>query len=360
MPQFSINQKPSLPLSPRPIVSIGAGGIVRNAHLPAYSKAGFKVVGLFDLDRPRAAALAHDFGIERVYATLQEAIRNAPPRAVFDVAVPASAILQVLPHLPDGAAVLIQKPMGESLVEAREILDLCRRKSLSAAINFQLRYAPLVLAARCIIDQGFLGELVDMEFGATIQMPWHLWPFLEKIPRVEILYHSIHFLDLIRSFLGEPLGVYARTLTHPKTMHLASTRSTIVLDYGDTVSARVVANAQHEFGRRHQSNYVKWEGTQGAIKAQLGITLNYPDCEPDWLEYCLLEPGKAPEWRSLPLEGTWLPDAFVGPMASLMRFLEDSSNPLATSVEDAFRTMALVEAAYQSSSLGGTPIRHNV
>jgi predicted dehydrogenase len=359
MPQFSIDQKPPLPLSPRPIVSIGAGNIVRNAHLPAYAKAGFKVAGLFDLDKARAESVARDFGIERVYATLQEAIRNAPERAVFDVAVPASAILQILPHLPDGAGVLIQKPMGETLAEARGILNLCRRKSLTAAINFQLRYAPLVLAARSMIDQGFLGQLVDMEFGATIHMPWHLWPFLETLPRVEILYHSIHFLDLIRFFLGEPSGVYARTLKHPKAMRLASTRSTITLDYGETVSARIVANTLHEFGSRHQASYVKWEGTQGAIKAQLGINLNYPHCEPDWLEYCLLEPGKAPEWRSLPLEGAWLPDAFVGPMASLMRFLEDSSNPLSTSVEDAFRTMAVVEAAYQSSSLGGAPVLYD-
>jgi predicted dehydrogenase len=358
MPQF--NQKPLLPLTARPIVSIGAGGIVRNAHLPAYSKAGFKVAGLYDLDKARAESLARDFGIERVYATLEEAIGRAPERVVFDVAVPASAILQILPHLPDGAGVLIQKPMGETLAEAREILNLCRRKNLTAAINFQLRYAPLVLAARGIIDQGFIGQLVDMEFGATIHMPWHLWPFLETIPRVEILYHSIHFLDLIRSFLREPSRVYAKTLKHPKAMQLASTRSTIILDYGETVSARIFANTNHEFGRRHQSNYVKWEGTQGAIMAQLGITLNYPSSEPDWLEYCLLEPGKAPEWKSLPLEGTWLPDAFVGPMASLMRFLEDSSNPLSTSVEDAFKTMAVVEAAYQSSSLGGTPVSYDV
>jgi predicted dehydrogenase len=247
--------------------------------------------------------------------------------------------------------------MGETLAEAREILNLCRRKSLSAAINFQLRYASLVLAARDIIDQGLIGKLVDMEFGATIHMPWNLWPFLETIPRVEILYHSIHYLDLIRSFLGEPLGVYAKTLKNPKAMRLASTRSTIILDYGETVSARIVANTQHEFGPRHQASYVKWEGTQGAIKAQLGIHLNYPNCEPDWLEYCLLERGNAPEWKSLPLEGTWLPDAFVGPMANLMRFMEDSSNPLPTSVEDAYRTMALVEAAYRSSSVGGTPVQ---
>ena len=33
-----------------PIAIVGAGGIVQYAHLPAYRKAGFPVVGLFDRD----------------------------------------------------------------------------------------------------------------------------------------------------------------------------------------------------------------------------------------------------------------------------------------------------------------------
>ncbi|MCC6777635.1 MAG: gfo/Idh/MocA family oxidoreductase, partial [Hyphomicrobiales bacterium] len=37
------------PSTPRPIVIIGAGGIVTDAHLPAYRLAGFPVAGVFDL-----------------------------------------------------------------------------------------------------------------------------------------------------------------------------------------------------------------------------------------------------------------------------------------------------------------------
>ena len=38
-----------LPSNKKPIVLIGAGGIVKDAHLPAYKKAGFKVIGLSDI-----------------------------------------------------------------------------------------------------------------------------------------------------------------------------------------------------------------------------------------------------------------------------------------------------------------------
>jgi len=356
MADIIINQKISLPKALRPIVIIGAGGIVRDAHLPAYSKAGFKVAGIYDLNAERSRSLAEHFEVGRVFSTLTQAVQGTPEGAIFDVALPASAILEVLPHLPDGSGVLIQKPMGDDLTEAREIRNLCHRKRLKAAMNFQLRYAPSALAARSLIQGGYIGELHDLDFRVTVYTPWHLWTFLEGIPRVEILYHSIHYLDLIRSFLGDPQGVYAKTVKHPKAGRLAATRSNIILDYGDSLRANVSTNHHHEFGPRHQESYVKWEGTRGAIKAQLGVNLNYPKGEADWFEYCLLAEGKAPEWKTVPLEGTWFPDAFIGPMASLMRFVEGSSHELPTSVDDAFRTMALVEAAYQSSHSGATAI----
>lgn len=351
-----LNQKAELPLSPRPIVLIGAGGIVRDAHLPAYRIAGFPVVGITDLARARAEALAAQFGIPSVYDTLAEAVDAAPADVVFDVAVPAAAILEVLPLLPPGAVVLIQKPMGENLQQARRIAAVCRQRGFTAAVNFQLRFAPFVLAARSLIDAGAIGQLHALEVRLNVNTPWHLWDFLFGLERMEIVYHSIHYFDLVRSFLGDPRGVYARTTVHPEKRRLASTRTLAVLDYGDDKLVGLSVNHDHAFGRRHQESYLKWEGTRGAIKAKLGLLLDYPRGEPDEFEYCLLEEGREPEWRAVHIEGSWFPEAFIGSMASLMRYAEGSSRRLPTAVEDALRTMALVEAAYQSSAGGATPI----
>lgn len=328
---------------------VGSGGIVRDAHLPAYAKAGFPVAGIYDVETSRAETLARQFGVPRVYGSLEEANQDAPPDAVFDVAVPASQILRVLPGLPEGCGVLIQKPLGETLAQAEAIRQLCRQRRLKAAVNFQLRFAPLALAARSLIDQGLLGQVHDMDFRVTVYTPWHLWTFLEEIPRVEILYHSIHYLDLIRTFLGEPRGVYAHTIRHPNAPKLSSTRSSILLNYGDQRRAQIVTNHGHEFGPRYQESTVKWEGTRGAIRATMGVLLNYPKGEPDRFEYCLLDNRGESEWMELPLQGNWFPDAFVGTMSVLMRFLEGSQKQLPHSVDEACKTMALVEACYQSS-----------
>src|SRR5690606_15361051 len=225
-----MEQKPEIQI-------IGAGGIVKDAHLPAYRIAGYRVGGIFDPDTEKARKLAGQFNITRVHSRLEDLIRHADKRTVFDVAVPGNAVLSVLEQLPDETTVLIQKPMGNTLEEARAILDCCRKKRLKAGINFQLRYAPFVVRAREMVDTGVIGDLCDLEVNVNVFTPWNLWTFLNDLPRVEILYHSIHYIDLIRSFLGNPSGMYAKTTKHPKMARLASVRSNIIMDYGDMIRA---------------------------------------------------------------------------------------------------------------------------
>ena len=64
----------SMPKKPLPIVIIGAGGIVSDAHLPAYKKAGFEVFGIFDPVGEKAEKCAKDFNIKKLYASEEEAL----------------------------------------------------------------------------------------------------------------------------------------------------------------------------------------------------------------------------------------------------------------------------------------------
>src|ERR1700677_5415285 len=92
-----LESRPPRPKATRPIVVLGAGGIVRAAHLPAYAKAGFPVVAIADSASGKAAALAAEFGAGRGFDSVAEAVRFAPADVVFDMAVPASQIMAILP-----------------------------------------------------------------------------------------------------------------------------------------------------------------------------------------------------------------------------------------------------------------------
>lgn len=329
---------------------VGAGGIVRDAHVPAYRKAGFALAGVYDVRREAAESAAAAFGIPRVFRSLDEAF--ACEGVIFDVAVPGGALAGVVERAQPGSALLLQKPMGESLADARRILAACRERRLTAAVNFQLRFAPNVLALRDALASGSFGALTDLEVRICLHTPWELWPFLRGLPRLEVLYHSIHYLDAIRALVGEPRSVYCRGVRHPESPDLADTRNSIVLDYGDTVRCSVVTNHAHRFGAKHAVSELKLEGTRGAARLSMGVNLDYPRGRPDELELC--EPGG--EWTDVPLVGSWFVDAFQGPMSNLQRFVAGEDERLETGVEDAIRTMALVEACYASSAAGGTRI----
>jgi len=352
MQQALRSAQPPRPKTALPIIIIGAGSIVHDAHLPAYQKAHFPVAALVDTDLEKAAALAQQFSVPLATTSLAEAIDKAPKNSAFDLAVPAGAILDVLPQLPDGAAVLIQKPMGNTLAEAEQILTLCRNKRLIAAVNFQLRYAPAMLAAKRITDAGLLGELHDMEVVVSAYMPWDLWTFLSSAPRLEILYHSIHYIDLVRSWFGNPERVTAKTLRNPLTAKLAATKSVITLDYGDWKRVYIATNHGHRYADS-QCSYAQWEGMEGALRAGMGVNLDYPKGRPDTLCFAKREAG----WQELPPRGNWFPDAFAGSMGSLQAHVTGDTNILPTSVEDAIDTMRTVEAAYISSERDGVPLK---
>jgi predicted dehydrogenase len=345
-----LRQSWDVPSRPRPIVVIGAGGIVRTAHLPIYQRLKYPVAGIYDIKPDAARETASRFGVGNVFASLPHAA--ASPDAIFDVAVPGDQISGVLRELPRGSAVLIQKPMGEDLEDARAIVKICHDRGLIAAMNFQLRFSPNVLALSDLVARNALGDIVDVEVRLVVKQPWHLWTFLEGAPRLELLYHSIHYLDAIRALLGEPHGVYCRAVAHPALPEFNDTRSTVILDYGDAVRCSLLLNHVHQQDSTLSASLLKLEGTRGAAQLTMGVNLNYPNGPRDTLDVAL--DGRP--WQPVPLRGSWFIEAFEGPMSNLQRFVAGEDTALVSPVEDAIKTMAVVEACYQSSASGATPV----
>jgi predicted dehydrogenase len=345
-----------LPSQNQPVYIIGAGGIVNDAHLPAYKIAGFNVQGIFDINFEKAIAAKEKFSLPYVFRSFDELMSKAPGNSVFDIAVPGSQTISILERLPAGSSVLIQKPMGEDYSEAKKILEITQNKKMLAGVNFQLRYAPYILSAKEIISKNLLGNLNDIEVNVNVYTPWKLWNFLMSSDRVEILYHSIHYIDLIRNLLGNPRSVYAKTTKHPSIPELASVRSNIIMDYGEMIRANILTNHCHNYGTPNQQSYIKIEGRKGAIKINFGALIDYPRGAADSFEYVLLEDGKEPEWKTIQIEGSWFPHAFIGSMKEILLAANGQIERPDNSVEDCIYTMACVEAAYLSSESGGIPL----
>jgi predicted dehydrogenase len=344
---FTPHYKPQLPLkTDYGIGIVGCGGIVNYAHLIAYKNNQLNVVACYDLDPATAQKTAQTHGIPRVYATLDELLAD-PLVEIVDIAVQPWHQREIAEKaLSAGKHLLCQKPLSDVFADAVAIVEAGRRAGRKVAVNHQMRWSAGIAAARDLISRGCIGTPTDAQIQVSTNTPWHMWPWLANSPRLEVQYHSIHYLDSIRSLFGDPEWVTSRHARYPKQGAKAETKTITVLDYANGLQTLVAVNHHDESGDGYA--VFRFLGTEGLIKGTIGLMYNYPNGRPDTfaVHSNVVEPET---WFDIKLEGMWIPDAFIGPMASLMEAIQTDGTP-ATDAADILNTLRVVEAAYLSAA----------
>ncbi len=326
----------------RPVAIVGAGAIVDVAHLPAYRDAGIAVVGITDLDAGRARDVAERHGIPVVYPST-EALLAAHDAEVVDIAVPGAAQPAIVEAaIAAGYDVLAQKPFAPDVATGRRLADLADAAGRRVVVNQQLRYDEGIAAAHALVRRGAIGDLHHVAFRVEIHTDWAAWPWLLTTPRLEVSNHSIHYHDVVRWMLGEPSAVFCvgRRIPGQRAVAETATTTSYLFDSGATA----LVHTDHNVTRAEPSATFELQGTRGTIRGTLGLLYDYPHGRADTLE---LSSDATDGWVQYPVTRRWLPDAFVGPMASLLDALAGGPEP-STSARDNVGTLALVDALYLS------------
>jgi predicted dehydrogenase len=352
MPPFPvIDDRPAPPRTRSfGIALIGCGGIVNYAHLPAYRAHNLKIVGCYDLSRDTAVSTATAQGIPRVYDSIDELLID-PEVTIVDIAIHPEAQPDVAVRCVEaGKHVLCQKPLALNPIEARRIVDAASFMGAKAAVNQQMRWSGGIAAAKQIIERGFIGQWTDFQINVSVRTPWEMWPWLRDSDKLDVMFHSIHYLDAIRYLAGDPISVTSRHTTFPGQPERAETKTVTVLDYESGAQALIAVNHHDESGGVHAR--FRFLGTEGVIEGDIGLLASYPDGGVDTVR-ARRSDEPAGEWHEPKLTTLWMPDAFIGPMASLINAINTGGTPL-TSVADNLNTIRVVTAAYESMAQGRT------
>jgi predicted dehydrogenase len=325
---------------------VGAGFIVRDCHLVAYSEAGFRVVGITSRTLERAREVADLRGIARVFPSV-EALLDDPEVEIIDIAVPPaeqpSIIRRVLGHRRKARGILAQKPLALSPGEARDLAEACSRAGVVLQINQNMRYDHSVRAAKHLVERGILGDPVL----ATIEMRAipHWMPWAREGRSLSTFVMSIHHLDTFRYWLGDPVRVLASARPDPRTeFPHADGINLYILEYelgarasswDDVWSGPAREGAAADIG-------IRWrlEGTDGLALGTIGWP-GWPRRVPSTIDYSTRSDQGA--WHRPRWPEAWFPDAFAGTMAGLLRALETGTEP-DISGRDNLGTIALCEA----------------
>jgi predicted dehydrogenase len=327
---------------------VGAGFIVADVQLDAYSRAGFDVRAITSRTRTNAETVAKRWSIPAVYDTVDELLDDTSVQ-ILDVAYPPHLQPEVIraalsrPHI---RGILAQKPLALDLAEATALVEEVEAAGKTMSVNQNMRYDQSIRALKQLIDAGELGEVVT----ATVDMRAvpHWQPFLRDYDRLTIANMSVHHLDALRFLFGEPEDVYTAVRADPRTRFahtdgiVASTlrfpNGVLALSFEDVWGGPVQEGVEGDVA-------IRWrvEGTKGLATGTLGWP-DFPDGSPSTLRYST--EGTA-GWVEPTWETRWFPDAFAGVMEQLQHAVA-TGEPPALPARDNLRTMALVEAAYRS------------
>jgi predicted dehydrogenase len=190
------------------------------------------------------------------------------------------------------------------------------------AVNQQLRRDAGIRVSKQLLEQSALGDVADARIEVSVRTPWHMWPWMAESARLEVIYHSIHYRDSVRDLFGDPFRVAAFHAGWPGKSETGETRTLTLLDYpGDL---RVIIDVNHHNWSDDAYARFRWLGVQGIVRGTIGLHYDYPTGRVDTLDD---QPNVEPvRWHTAELSTRWIPNAFVGPMASLMRAIQRAAS----------------------------------
>jgi len=172
---------------------VGCGGAGRN-HAAGYrNAANAELVGVCDLDRERADALAAEYDVDAYYE-LSELLADVGPDVVSIATPERYHVEPTVTALEGGAHVFCEKIMADSVAGAERMVEAAEATGQTLGVDYNYRHMPSFAHIESAVEEGDLGD-VHLAALDVHAYGWH------------------HALDLLAFLFGEPRSVRA-TLDH--------------------------------------------------------------------------------------------------------------------------------------------------
>ncbi|ALN75205.1 Gfo/Idh/MocA family protein [Aureimonas sp. AU20] len=331
------------------VIVVGCGAMSHVWFEAAAARSDLEIVAAVDLDLKRAedCLARHGLGDARAFTDFAKAVRESRADIVFDIAVPSARSAIVRAALESGCHVLSEKPMAETLDEARSLVDAARRAGRHHVVIQNRRYLEPVRRIRDFLASGAIGEVTSTHCDFFLAP--RFGGFREEMAHVLLLDMAVHTFDAARFLTGEnAISVYAEEWEPSSSWYRqgSSAAALFRMESGALFSYRGSWCAR---GRA-----TPWEA-EWRIVGTLG-TLTWDGAER--IEAEVVDPehrdGLFETTRSLVVPPLG-PDARVGGHAGVMRdFLEAIANGRAAETDGSsnIQTLAMVHGAIQSAETG--------
>lgn len=194
---------------PLQIALVGAG-IMGRQHIEIIARSPeAQLCAIADPD-PHARALAATHGVSW-FADPAAMLEGARPDAVIIANPNPLHVDTAVQCLQRGVPVLVEKPVGTSLSQARQLVEVGEQTGVPVLVGHHRRHNPLIARTRQLLDEGALGRLTTVTALWQLQKPDSYFdiPWRREPGAGMLLTNLIHDLDLLRHLCGEVRQVQA-------------------------------------------------------------------------------------------------------------------------------------------------------
>ena len=238
------------------VAIIGLGGI-GNTHAGVY-KASDKatLAAICDMDKARADKAAAQFGVPAFYS-VADLVKNVKLDAVsVTTAGPENGghhFDPVMECFEAGLHVLVEKPISNDIVKARQMVAKAEEKGLYFGVNLNHRFVPPAAKAKQWVNEGKLGDLLLMNMTMWIGNP------NESSPWFHIRALHPHSLDIMRFFCGDVKRVHAFFNRAPGRVCYSNVQ--VNLEFANGVVGHLTGS--YDTNPRHNLERCEVMGTEG-------------------------------------------------------------------------------------------------
>jgi predicted dehydrogenase len=190
------------------VVMVGCGGMSAAWLKPAKEMPDLEVVGLVDIRREAAEARAKEFGLTDavVSTSLTWALDKCNPDGVFDCTIPEAHCPVTLEALAHGCHVFGEKPMADSMENARKMVAAAQAAGKIYAVIQNRRYDARIRRLRHFLETGAIGRITNV--NCDFYLGPHFGGFRDQMAHPLLLDMAIHTFDAARFITGaDPLAV---------------------------------------------------------------------------------------------------------------------------------------------------------
>lgn len=190
-------------------VGVIGTGFIGPVHVEALKRlSNTEVVALAECSAELAESKAQMLGIEKHYGDYTQLLGNNEIQSVHICSPNYLHFEMAKAALEAGKHVVCEKPLAISVAEAEELVNLAKKKGLVNAVNFNIRYYPLMRQVRTMLQKGDVGDVFAVQ-GSYLQdwlfhptdFNWRLEPEESGQSRAVADIGS-HWMDLIEHITG--------------------------------------------------------------------------------------------------------------------------------------------------------------